>query len=643
LLEGYSISISELYQGLRDANHGEDNKVPACAGLRVLTEKLPGELKDIPWYAQEFLATRPRVVHVWLDYTNVKAGLAAALIGVPRIVLGTRSVAPNNFALFQPYMREGYRALAARPNVCLLNNSEAGARDYERWLGLPRGTFKVIRNGFDFSALEPADKLGLAQEFRTRLGVPLEAPIVGSVLRFYEEKRPLLWIDVAARVAERRPDVRFLIVGDGPLREEARWRALGYGLGDRIVMPGNEKDVAVAIAAMDVFLLTSRLEGFPNVLIEAQALGLPVITTDAGGAAETLIQGKTGYAISPHSPDLLADAVLRILGDHPWREAARQAAQRFVRERFSMSEMVDRTLDAYFGRGEFAQSPVKYNKIGDSSEALFFGNQMTAAGKRFEFGKNWKKYIERSFSQEKVEISKRHILAFLRRADLQGLTFLDIGCGSGLHSLAALQLGAAEVISFDYDKKSVEATNILYKYAGDPKNWKIMQGSVLDQQFMASLPTADIVYSWGVLHHTGDVWKAIRNAAVPVKRGGLFYIALYSADVHKDPSPQFWLNVKQRYLAASVLEKRKMEWWYVWRFQMGYKISALGKVLRDIIEYKKSRGMSYFTDIRDWLGGWPMEFCYDDDVKKFITQELGMELINIKTGEANTEFLFRRP
>jgi glycosyltransferase involved in cell wall biosynthesis len=357
LLEGCSISISELYQGLRDANHGEDNKALACAGLKVLMEKLPAELKDIPWYAQEFLATRPRVVHAWLDYTNVKAGLAAALIGVPRIVLSTRSVAPNNFALFQPYMREAYRVLAANPTVCLLNNSQAGARDYERWLGLPRGTFKVVRNGFDFSGLEVAEKRQGAREFRTRLGIPMGAPLVGSVLRFSEEKRPILAVEVAARVAERRPDVRFLMVGDGPLREEASRRAQACGLGNRIVMPGNEKDVAAAIAAMDVFLLTSRLEGFPNVLIEAQALGVPVIATDAGGAAETLIQGRTGYAVRPHSVDLLADAVLQALGDRPWREAARQAAQRFVRERFSMSAMVDRTLDAYFARGEFAEIP----------------------------------------------------------------------------------------------------------------------------------------------------------------------------------------------------------------------------------------------------------------------------------------------
>jgi glycosyltransferase involved in cell wall biosynthesis len=355
LLEGFPVSVSELYQDLRDANGGEGVEALAYSRLLALMEKLPSELKDIPWYAQEFLATRPTVVHAWLDYTNVKAGLAAALIGVPRIVLSTRSVPPTNFGFFQPYMREAYRVLAANPAVCLLNNSQAGARDYERWLGLPQGTFKVVRNGFDFSGLEPAEERERAREFRRRLGIPVEAPLVGSVLRFSEEKCPLLWIDVAARVAERRPDARFLMIGDGPRRKEARWHALGHGLADRIVMPGYDKQAAVAIAAMDVFLLTSRVEGLPNVLIEAQALGVPVVTTDVGGAAETLIQGKTGYAIRPHSAELLADAVLLALGNRAWREVAQHTAQRFVRERFSMSLMMERTLDAYFARGEFAR------------------------------------------------------------------------------------------------------------------------------------------------------------------------------------------------------------------------------------------------------------------------------------------------
>jgi glycosyltransferase involved in cell wall biosynthesis len=267
-------------------------------------------------------------------------------------------------------MREAYRLLAARSTVCLLNNSEAGARDYERWLGVPRGTFKIVRNGFDFSELEPAEKKEGARKLRARLGIPAEIPLVGSVLRFSEEKCPLRWIDVAARISERRPDVRFLMVGDGPLREKARQRAVAGGIGDRMVMPGNEKDTAVAIAAMDVFLLTSRLEGFPNVLVEAQALGVPVVTTDGGGAAETLVQGRTGYAIRPQSANLLADAILQILSDTAWRESARQATQSFVRERFSMSQMVDRTLDAYFARGEFAAMQASHRRIPNTLETM---------------------------------------------------------------------------------------------------------------------------------------------------------------------------------------------------------------------------------------------------------------------------------
>jgi glycosyltransferase involved in cell wall biosynthesis len=193
-----------------------------------------------------------------------------------------------------------------------------------------------------------------ARELRARAGISASAPVVGSVLRFSEEKQPLLWVDVARRVGDYRKDVVFLMVGDGPLREEARRRAQASGIGSRIVMPGYETDIAVALAAMDVFLLTSRLEGLPNVLIEAQALGVPVVTTDAGGAAETLDETRSGFAVFPHCADVLAQTVLKVLGDDAWREAARQAAQRFVRERFSISRMVEQTLDAYLGRREFA-------------------------------------------------------------------------------------------------------------------------------------------------------------------------------------------------------------------------------------------------------------------------------------------------
>lgn len=170
--------------------------------------------------------------------------------------------------------------------------------------------------------------------------------------------------------------------------------------------------------------------------------------------------------------------------------------------------------------------------------------------KRYEFGKNWLEFNRKNYSLEAVEIAKQHILRFLERDNLNGLSFMDIGCGSGLHSVAALNAGAKSVYSFDYDPCSVEATKFLRAKSGFPDNWTVVQGSVLDDDFIGGIPKFDIVYSWGVLHHTGDVWRAIRNAASLVNSEGYFYIALYSANMQKDPPPEFWLNVKRKYVSS---------------------------------------------------------------------------------------------
>ncbi len=261
--------------------------------------------------------------------------------------------------------------------------------------------------------------------------------------------------------------------------------------------------------------------------------------------------------------------------------------------------------------------------------------------KRFEFGKNWYDFIRKHCSDENIETSKKHILDFLEVPDLMGKSFLDIGCGSGLHSLAALDAGAALVHGFDYDPDSVRATKYVQDLRGNPSNWSAEQGSVLDTGFMEILSSYDVVYSWGVLHHTGDVWQAIRNAAQRVAPKGVFYIALYSADVQVDPPPEFWIDIKKKYVAAGYWKRRQMDIWYVWRFMMGCNIFALPLVVKRFYTHKKNRGMSMFTDIRDWLGGWPMEFVRDQEAVEFC-ERLGFKLVKMKTGEACTEFLFAR-
>lgn len=266
------------------------------------------------------------------------------------------------------------------------------------------------------------------------------------------------------------------------------------------------------------------------------------------------------------------------------------------------------------------------------------------AGERYAFGANWEAFVRTSFTPFRREAARKNLLSFMARRDLAGLSFLDIGSGSGLHSLAAFDAGAARIYSFDYDPLSVSTTLHLRRLAGEPAHWSAERGDVLDAAYLTGLGPFDIVYSWGVLHHTGAMWQAIDNAAARTKPGGLFFIALYSSNV-ATPSTEFWLDVKRRYNAADAAGKRRMEWWYVWRFGLGrnpllYPV-RLPLLVRQAYEKRSQRGMSYMSDVRDWLGGWPMEYADDQEVVDRLAERHGQTLVNISTGEACTQFLFR--
>lgn len=313
----------------------------------TIRTRLPPPLHDVAAYAREFLLRRPHVAHLWLDDVNVRAGLAAVLAGVPTIVLGTRSINPSNFALFQPYMRGAYLALSRLPHVRLLNNSDTGARDYERWLGLRPGHVSVVRNGFDFDHLLPPDAAAARTTARARLGLPSEALVLGGIMRFSEEKRPLLWLDTAELVLRRHPQVELVLIGDGVLRHEVHARAATGGLAGRVRLPGHDARAYEAICAMDVLFLSSRHEGLPNVLIEAQALGVPVVTMRAGGAHETLTDGETGWVVpGPQAEDaarVLADA----LADPAALRRAGALGRKQARDRFGVRRMLDETARMY--------------------------------------------------------------------------------------------------------------------------------------------------------------------------------------------------------------------------------------------------------------------------------------------------------
>ncbi len=317
---------------------------PLPAGLLAAAVGLPTALVcDAADLWRELVSLRPAVVHAWLDWSNIRAGIAAVLAGVPRIVLSGRNLNPSRFFFHEPAMRAAYRALLSQPGVVLLNNSLAGAQDYADWLGVEAERIGVVYNAVDLPT--PDRNAALAE--RRRIGAPDEALLVGSMFRFSPEKRPFLWLDTAAAILARRTDVIFVLYGAGPMRAEIGARIAALGLEGRVILPGLSGNALAALGAMDVFLLTSEAEGTPNTAIEAQWAGRPVVACTAGGVAEAFLPGETGILVPRADPEALADAVLRLASDRAWRELTRSTGPGFVASRFALDRMVGELIAQY--------------------------------------------------------------------------------------------------------------------------------------------------------------------------------------------------------------------------------------------------------------------------------------------------------
>ncbi len=261
---------------------------------------------------------------------------------------------------------------------------------------------------------------------------------------------------------------------------------------------------------------------------------------------------------------------------------------------------------------------------------------------RFPFGENWKNYLN-VLSDEHILEAEKALGIFLGATDLRGKRFLDIGSGSGLHSLAACRMGA-EVVAFDYDPQSVACTHELKaRYLPDQPSWRIEQGSILDRDFMEGLGEFDISYAWGVLHHTGVLWQALYNAQLPVREGGLLFVAIYN---DQGIISAIWKIIKRLY-CSGWLGRTLMS-------AVFYPIFFLSGLLMDVVrlrnpadryrEHKKYRGMSLVHDWRDWLGGYPFEPAEPARIISFY-KNLGFELAQfLPTGHGfgNNQFLFRR-
>lgn len=266
-------------------------------------------------------------------------------------------------------------------------------------------------------------------------------------------------------------------------------------------------------------------------------------------------------------------------------------------------------------------------------------------GERFEFGKNWSNFLG-LLNDERISQAEESLRSMLEVEDLHGKTFLDIGSGSGLFSLAAKRLGA-EVLSFDFDSHSFNCTTELRRrYFPDDQNWRVEQGSALDRKYVSSLGKFDIVYSWGVLHHTGKMWEGLENAELAVAENGKLFVAIYN-----DTGSQAvrWKWIKKTYNKLPKFLQIPFTIIIYLPDEIKDILKALftlspQKYIESWTKYHGNRGMNRWYDMVDWIGGYPYEVATPDEIFEFYTEK-GYRLTKLVCGYVGlgcNQFVFQK-
>lgn len=261
---------------------------------------------------------------------------------------------------------------------------------------------------------------------------------------------------------------------------------------------------------------------------------------------------------------------------------------------------------------------------------------------RFAFGKNWQRFL-RLLNEDRIARAEHSLCDMLQVDNLHEQSFLDAGCGSGVFSLAAMRLGARRVHSFDYDRDSVGcAQELKHRFFPGAPNWTIEQGDVLSPDYLSPLGKFDVVYSWGVLHHTGNMHLAFANVIPMVASKGKLYIAIYN---DQGLYSRGWMTVKRNYSRWPILRPFIVAFFGVYFIVRDFLVDLLLLARNPFKRYYRRndpRGMAFWPDLLDWLGGYPFEVASVQHVTDFFTSR-GFDLLRLNDighASGNHEFVF---
>lgn len=307
-------------------------------------------------FIKVFDEIRPEVLHVigTLEL-EIQAAIAAIIVGIPKIVLNPGMMNPTEYAVTSQHILECnfnkdiLLNILKYDNVKLYNNSYISANSFDKWLGL-NSTDSLCKTGVLYNGIHIPDQsieVNKVEALRNQLMVSKNDLLVGIVGRLAYEKLPFNVLEAIKIISKKRTDIKFVFIGDGVLRESMEYFIHNNGLENQVSIFGFTSDMPIMYSAMDLCVLISLAEGMPNVLLEAQSFGVPVLTSDVGGCCETIIERVTGSTLQNNNPQTIAKGILKIFNDRLFMESSSVEAKKWIKENFSMPKMVENATDIY--------------------------------------------------------------------------------------------------------------------------------------------------------------------------------------------------------------------------------------------------------------------------------------------------------